>query len=70
MKGSINVDHTEVQNHVEELKKYKTLYIYCRKGRRAQFAYGVLENLGFNNLVCFAAGGTEEWIDEGYPLIS
>lgn len=68
--GSRNIDHEEVHNHAEELKKYERVYVYCRSGRRAQYAVGVLEALGVKDLVCVAHGGMEDWMLSGYPVES
>jgi phage shock protein E len=66
--GSINIPHTEVAGRVEELKKYKRIYIHCMKGGRAQKAFNALNEAGLTNLVCIADGGMKAWQEAGYPL--
>ena len=66
--GSININHEDVADYVNDLKKYKTIYIMCRAGRRAQVAYAALEKEGFDNLVCISDAGMATWVERGYPV--
>jgi rhodanese-related sulfurtransferase len=66
--NSINIPHSEVQNHIGELKKYKTIYIHCHAGTRAQIASQILKNAGLNNIVCIASSGMADWMAAGFPI--
>lgn len=68
IQGSVLVPHDEVVNSAQELKKYKAVYIICRTGRRAIYAYDVLFDAGLRNLVCVATTGMLDWVDAGYPI--
>ncbi len=66
--GAKNIDHTKVLNHVEELRAYDHVYIYCRVGGRAQVAMAMLQSVGLTNLVCIAKTGMRDWLAAGYPV--
>jgi len=58
----LNIPHDQIQNHVDELKKYKLLYIHCRSGARAAAAAAqTLAKAGFGNVV-------DDWIASGFPV--
>ena len=50
--GSQNIPYDEVDQHLDELKQWDKIFVYCRSGGRAQIACQVLEKLNLNNLVC------------------
>jgi len=66
--GAINIPHSEVQNHIDELKKYKTIYIHCHACTSAQSASQILKNAGLNNIVCIVGSGMADWIASGFPI--
>ena len=70
IEGSINIPHLAVADYADDLKKYKTVYIFCRRGARAQYAYKALEAAGLNNLVCVDDAGMEAWEERGYPYVT
>ncbi|MBI3773169.1 MAG: MBL fold metallo-hydrolase [Gammaproteobacteria bacterium] len=66
--GSRNIPFgTEVQ-HIDELRKFEKVYLYCRSGRRAQTAFTNLTIVGLNNLVCVGHSGMPHWVLAGYPV--
>lgn len=65
---ALNIPVDEVANHAEELKKYKKIYIHCKRGGRAKTAFEALKNQGLNNLVCVHDAGMDLWIEKGYPV--
>lgn len=69
-KGSINIPHDEVDQHLSELKKHKRLIVFCRSGRRAQAAVETLKQMGLVNMECVGDGGMLEWGELGYPVES
>lgn len=63
-----NIPVDQVMKHVTELMQYKTLYIYCRSGGRADTAWNILDSLGIRNMVCISEGGFPDWLDAGFPV--
>jgi rhodanese-related sulfurtransferase len=68
IKGTKNIPHDEIWQHIDELKKYEKIYIHCRSGGRAGKAVEVLEQAGLKNLVCIGTTGMLHWIDAGHPV--
>ncbi len=68
IKGSLNIDHQQVYLHVDKLKAYKKITIYCRMGGRAKTAYDTLKGLGVQGLQCLGDCGFQAWCDEDYPV--
>ena len=66
--GALNIPVTEVANHAQELSKYETVYIHCKRGGRAKTAFAALSQAGLNNLVCVGDAGMDAWIENGYPV--
>jgi rhodanese-related sulfurtransferase len=69
IKGSRNISHDQVANFVDELKKYKTLYIHCQAGGRAGKAAQTLTKLGLTNIACISNSGMGDWIAAGFPVV-
>lgn len=67
--GSLNIPYELVAGHVDDLKKYKNIYIHCRSGRRAQIAAQTLANLGVTGLYCVGRSGMEDWVAAGLPVV-
>jgi rhodanese-related sulfurtransferase len=53
---------------INDLQKFKTIYIHCRAGGRAQRAAEFLKSAGLHNLACVADGGFPEWEAAGFPV--
>lgn len=66
--GALNIPLPEVVNNAQELKKYETIYIHCKRGGRAKTAFMALTQAGFDNLVCVGDEGMDVWIENGYPV--
>jgi rhodanese-related sulfurtransferase len=66
--GSRNISHESVAEHSKELQLYRTVYLYCRSGRRVDFACDELVRSGLRNVVGVVQGGMPEWIASGYPV--
>lgn len=62
--GAINIPHTEIANRIAEVTedKDKTLYLYCRSGRRSGIAMDALQQMGYSHAI--NVGGYEEAISE------
>lgn len=64
--GARNQDHETVGSIAEELKEYKTVYVHCKMGGRAQKAAETLEAAGLTNIVCVSQGGMHRWMEMGW----
>ncbi len=64
-----NIPVDQVAGFVDELRKYSTIYIHCKRGGRAKTAYEILSNAGLSNLVCINDAGMDQWMESGYPVI-
>lgn len=67
IKGARNKPHEQVGSIADELKQYKTVYVHCRMGGRAQIAAQTLSESGLTNIVCVNDGGMQRWQDQGWP---
>ena len=65
--GAMNIPHDQVVAHVDELKKYKKIYVHCMRGGRAGMAFEMLKAKGLSNLVCISDSGMADWMRAGYP---
>jgi len=66
--NSVNIPLDQVMNKIDELKKYKKIYIHCKRGGRARTAFDALTHAGLNNLVCISDAGMDAWEQRGYPV--
>jgi len=66
--GARNQDHESVGSIANELKKYKTVYVHCKMGGRAQKAAEELEMAGLTNIVCVSQGGMHRWTEMGWEV--
>jgi rhodanese-related sulfurtransferase len=66
IKGAINQDHETVGSIADDLKNYKTVYVHCKMGGRAQLAAADLEAAGLTNIVCVSQGGMHRWMEMGW----
>ena len=65
---AINIPLPELPHRIEELKGFKNIYIYCKRGGRARTAFNFLEQSGLKGLVCIEDAGMDVWKESGYPL--
>lgn len=66
IKGARNHDHETVGSIANELKDYKTVYVHCKMGGRAQKAATDLAATGLTNIVCVSQGGMHRWMEMGW----
>ena len=64
-----NIPVDQVADFADELRKYTTIYIHCKRGGRAKTAFEVLSSSGLSNLVCINDAGMDQWMDSGYPVV-
>lgn len=69
LNNSINIDHEDVDEHIERLKNFSRIHIHCKRGGRAKKAFDALEDEGFTNLTVCTEGGIDHLIDLGVELI-
>jgi len=69
IEGAKNINHTDVLESLDSLKNFSKVYIYCRRGARAQYAAAALKEKGLDNLICIYDAGIEAWVNNGHPLI-
>lgn len=65
--GLKNIPLDQLSTHVDELKKYDTIYISCGTGMRSGKGCTALASLGLTNVVN-VAGGLEAWKKIGCPV--
>ncbi|MFQ5672636.1 MAG: rhodanese-like domain-containing protein [Nitrospinales bacterium] len=68
IKGAKNTNHEEVDSIVDELRSYRTVYVHCKMGGRAQMAAQTLTDAGLTNIVCVKDGGMQRWREQGWPV--
>ncbi len=66
--GSRNIPMGTENSHVDELKQYDQIYLYCRSGRRAQTSTTNLNFQGLNQITCISHSGMPDWEKAGYPV--
>ena len=66
--GARNQDHETVDSIADELQNYKTVYVHCKMGGRAQKAAEDLKMAGLTNIVCVSQGGMHRWIEMGWEV--
>ena len=66
--GSRNIPMGTEKEHLDELKQYQRIYLYCRSGRRAQTTTTNLNFQGLHRIVCIGHSGMPDWEKAGYPV--
>lgn len=56
IKGAVNFPLDEIREHLDELPKDKTIYIYCQQGLRGYLAHRILRQNGFTDLYNLSGG--------------
>jgi NADPH-dependent 2,4-dienoyl-CoA reductase/sulfur reductase-like enzyme/rhodanese-related sulfurtransferase len=60
IKGALNIPVDDLRHRLEELKKDKTIYVYCQVGLRGYLAYRILKQNGFEDIYNLS-GGYKLW---------
>jgi rhodanese-related sulfurtransferase len=66
--GVVSMPLPEIAKHLEELKRYDTVYVHCQSGNRSQRACSSFEALGLENTIN-VTGGLNEWAKLGFEII-
>ncbi|MDX2367415.1 MAG: rhodanese-like domain-containing protein [Colwellia sp.] len=66
---AVNVSHNTVAEKLNQLAQYKnsTVVVYCRSGRRAEFAENILTKNGFKDLR-HLTGDMNGWLEAKLPI--
>lgn len=67
---SINIPHSSLESHVDELKKFvdRPLVVACKMGQHSGAAGTMLRKNGFTN-VSRLTGGIAEWRNQNLPVV-
>lgn len=65
--GALNVPLGDVARWAETQPKNQPTLVICQSGRRSLSASNTLQDLGFT-AITNVAGGTSEWISQGFPV--
>lgn len=66
--GVVNMPLDNIDNHVDDLRDYKHVYVHCASGNRSQQACTKLNTLGLSNIIN-VTGGISAWKDAGFHTI-
>lgn len=64
---AVNIPLNSIQNVVEDLKEYKTIYCICASGGRSELAALQLSSIVPATTINIA-GGTSAWVEAGFPV--
>lgn len=67
IKGAVNIAHTQLASHLQDIPKDKDIIIYCRSGRRVGMAAKILKNNGYEKLF-HLDGDMNEWLKNRKPV--
>ena len=68
IKSAQNTPHDQVDSIVDDLRSYKSVFVHCKMGGRAQQASKTLESSGLTNIVCIGKGGMQRWTEQGWGV--
>ena len=66
--GALNIELGELQEHLDGLPREIPVVTVCAAGVRASMAGSILKRDGRENVRVLDSGGTQDWIDRGYPV--
>ncbi|MBP6859142.1 MAG: rhodanese-like domain-containing protein [Candidatus Magasanikbacteria bacterium] len=66
--GAKNIPLDVIMNHVDELRLYQKIYLYCLSGGRSQLALAQLEALGLPAELYSMTSGLLAWRKQGFSL--
>ena len=68
IQGALNIELGELQEHLDGLPREIPVVTVCASGLRASVAGSILQRDGRENVQVLGAGGTQDWLDLGYPI--
>lgn len=66
--GAKNFPVDTIVNHIDELRPYQKIYLYCLSGSRSQLALAQLEAAGLSAELCSLTNGLLAWRTQKFPL--
>lgn len=67
--GAINIPVDHILDRVDELKQYKTIYLYCLSGGRSGVTQSDLISAGLKDKILNLTGGLLAWRKHKYPVL-
>jgi len=67
IRGAHLIPLQELAGRINEIPRYKVVYVYCSSGKRSSRAATLLAKHGFSNIVN-VVGGIAAWKKTGYPV--
>jgi len=68
IQGALNIELGELQEHLDGLPREIPVITVCASGMRASVAGSILQRDGRENVQVVGVGGTQDWIDRGFPV--
>jgi len=68
IQGALNIELGELQEHLDGLPREIPVVTVCASGMRASVAGSILQRDGRENVQVLGVGGTQDWLDLGYPI--
>ena len=68
IQGALNIELGELQEHLDGLPREIPVAAVCASGMRASVAGSILQRDGRENVQVLGVGGTQDWLDLGYPI--
>ena len=68
IQGALNIELRELREHLDGLPREIPVVTVCAAGMRASMAGSILKRDGRENVRVLDSGGTQDWIDRGYPV--
>jgi rhodanese-related sulfurtransferase len=65
--GAVNIRHTDLEFHLDEIRQAPITMLYCMDGRRTREAEQTLLDNGIENLY-HLQGSLPAWVQGGYPI--
>ncbi len=66
--GAKNIPVDMIMSHVDELRPYQKIYLYCLSGGRSQLALAQLESAGFSAELYNLTNGLLGWRAKGFHV--
>lgn len=67
--GAVNMPLNDILGQIENLKSYKTIYVYCLSGGRSELALLQLSSSGLSGSIVNLTSGMLAWRQQGYPVV-
>lgn len=68
IRGTVNIPMSRIEEQIDLLKKYDTVYVHCGSGLRSHHVCEELAQRGLTNIVN-VKGGVADWDEHGFAVI-